>query len=485
MSAALHFARAPWASANSPSRYNLKRRVASLPSLTSEIFTEKVLANQASAVATAAKASFEKICSACSRTYYSENAFMNHMLSQKHKIRVAQIFTAHSISGDEETASMLSSAISLGAPIETGPVITTDLATDAEFSYVVNGIAQATLMVEDPSPSAIGSGQGNAIAPPDSTPSTRSTKLGANDYTLRIKCLFCNLQSSSLDANVTHMAGTHSMFIPERPYLINLEGLIGYLHARVTVLHECLYCGQLRPTTSGIQAHMRDKGHCMIAFETEEKMIEVGQFYDFRSTYSDDESEEEENGAVKSGGVKLGATKNVRYAAGCGVDEADGDGWESDDCSSLGTSDSDSAMPADRARRHTPLTQHALYHDDYELHLPSGRTAGHRSLARYYRQNLHNYPTPAERESRLRAIADSAAGNDPVDADSATRGLGQVVTRADGGLGMLGVSDAKKRVVRVVERKDVTKAQRAQSRYQAGNEKRANHQKHFRDPLLQ
>ena len=37
-------------------RYNLKRRVASLPPLTSEIFAEKVLANKASAAATAARA---------------------------------------------------------------------------------------------------------------------------------------------------------------------------------------------------------------------------------------------------------------------------------------------------------------------------------------------------------------------------------------------------------------------------------------------
>jgi pre-60S factor REI1 len=46
-------------------RYNLKRRVASLPPLFSEIFTEKVLANKATAAATAAKASFEKLCTLC------------------------------------------------------------------------------------------------------------------------------------------------------------------------------------------------------------------------------------------------------------------------------------------------------------------------------------------------------------------------------------------------------------------------------------
>jgi len=61
----------------------------------------------------------------------------------------------------------------------------------------------------------------------------------------------------------------------------------------------------------------------------------------------------------------------------------------------------------------------------------------------------------------------------------------QVVTRANGGLGMIGVSDAKKREVQAVEKRDLKRAQRAQNRYQAGNERRGNFQKHFRDPLLQ
>lgn len=476
-------------SAKLHSRYNLKRRVASLPSLASEVFAEKIVATQASAAATAARASFEKICSHCSRTYYSENAFTNHLLSQKHKIRVAQISARHSISGDDETGSMLSSAISLGEPIEIRPFITTGLVSGRAFSQVVGGLVQDAQMVDDPVtplsapfPSAMVSGQEYSIVPRNVIPSTTSTELGGTDNTFRLICLFCNLRSSSIDANVTHMASTHSMFIPERSYLIDIEGLVGYLRDRVMILHECLFCGLLKPTTSGIQAHMRDKGHCMIAFESEKEMIEVGQFYDFRSTYLDDESDEYENGTSKVGGVDVVATEYGKQTAVIRENEADDDGWESDDSGSQKPLDNDSDMPA---VRHRSLTPHVIYHNDYELHLLSGRTAGHRSLARYYRQNLHNYPTPAEWEIRLRAIADSAAGKRPNKAESATRGRGIVGTRADGGLGMLGVPDSKRRAVRAMERKNVTKAQRAQTRYRAGNEKRANYQKHFRDPLLQ
>ncbi|KAL8870649.1 MAG: hypothetical protein Q9198_007582, partial [Flavoplaca austrocitrina] len=73
------------------SRYNLKRRVASLPPLSSEVFAEKVLTAQATSTAAAAKASFEKQCPACQKTYYSENAYQNHLGSQKHRLRLAAL----------------------------------------------------------------------------------------------------------------------------------------------------------------------------------------------------------------------------------------------------------------------------------------------------------------------------------------------------------------------------------------------------------
>jgi len=68
--------------------------------------------------------------------------------------------------------------------------------------------------------------------------------------------------------------------------------------------------------------------------------------------------------------------------------------------------------------------------------------------------------------------------------DSTDRGR-ELVSRANGGLGMIGVSDAKKAEIRAVEKRDRKREQRARNKYQAGNEKRANFQKHFRDPLLQ
>ena len=118
------------------------------------------------------------------------------------------------------------------------------------------------------------------------------------------QCLFCNYVSPTMDLNLNHMSRQHSFFIPEKDYLVDLAGLINYLSETVNVLHQCLFCHKQVHTSSGVQTHMRDRGHCMIAYGTEEEQMDVGEFYDFRSTYSDEESETEED--EPNGGVKIG-----------------------------------------------------------------------------------------------------------------------------------------------------------------------------------
>ncbi|KAI9835867.1 MAG: hypothetical protein M1819_001765 [Sarea resinae] len=516
-------------------RYNLKRRVASLPPLASEVFAEKVLNAQATSSAAAAKASFEKSCAACQKTYFSENAFQNHLGSQKHKIRVASLRKGGVARGDDETASVMSSTFSLGEPIETASQVSADATTDDEISEVAKAVGETSI------------GDGESTTKPHNgtvqsgseSLSRTATKESPSQPIPLNKCLFCNYDSPSLDLNVSHMFKIHGMFIPEKPYLSDLSGLIGYLYEKIAEFHECLFCHKLKGTAAGIQTHMRDKGHCMIAFDDEEDMIEVGQFYDFRSTYSehddsDSDMDSEEEGHRRAGGVKLGAKRDgttkmvISDENGAEVevssddDLGEGQGWETDsDASSLASEDL-TAVPLDHTHRFEKLSSHrhhshanphphhhrdgyhshahhthphAVYHDDYELHLPSGRTAGHRSLARYYRQNLHNYPTPAERIQNRRAIAEGRATSDS-DSDSEDDGQRQrrqgrgrdsnrqLVSRANGGLGMLGVSDVKKKEVKAVEKRALRAEQRARKQYQWGVEKKGNSQKHFRVCIL-
>lgn len=516
------------------SRYNLKRRVASLPPLSAEIFNEKVLANKATAAATAAKASFEKACAACNKTYFSENAYQNHLGSQRHRINVARRGTGAG-DGDDAT-SVMSSTFSLGDSLAESNG-TLDQEAEAEFVDVVQKMKGTAIDEKEedatspvsrrPSrPHHSGASEARPEHPlsdttssqqTSRTPSVANSTQESPDAPLR-SCMFCSYTSPSFPLNMDHMFKIHSLFIPEKDFLVDLEGLTRYLYEKVTIDHECLYCGKAKFSTHAIQTHMKDRGHNMIAFNTEDEMLEIGEFYDFSSTYSDpeDEVESDDDGSnsTSKGGVNLGARRSEQTvgADGESLPDAEEDGWETDSTISDVPTDEITSVPIDdRSHRYAQLklsrhhshndprphrnadgwhsrahpTPHAVYHDEFELHLPSGRTAGHRSLNKYYRQNLRNYPSPAERESRraITAGSGSASSGDEemsdADNDRPSRGR-EVVTRANGGLGMIGVDDAKKKEVRAIEKRHRREQLRQRNRYQAGNEKRGNFQKHYR-----
>lgn len=413
------------------SLYNVKRRVASLPPVSQEVFTEKVLAAKATSSAAAAKASYERTCVACQKTFYSENSYQNHVRSSKHRSREAALKKKGALADD--ASSVMSSAFSLGDPV--------NQSVSGDTESTVSGV---TSKVEDIKVSENGAGKKEESSVADDE--------NEEEYPTS-RCLFCLEHAADLQANVEHMFKAHGMFIPEREYLVDLEGLIKYLHAKITQNYECLYCHAIRGNAEGVRTHMRDKGHCMIGFDSEEEQIEIGQFYDFRSTYSDADEDEDES-AENDGGVPV---------------DDDDDGWETEDSSATSV-EADDDKPYKGPK--------PIYVSDFELHLPSGRSVGHRSLARYYRQNLHNYPTPEERASRQLAIENGTA--EPEDQKQNRNHNRAVISRANGGLGMLGATTQQKREALANERRERTRAQREEQKYTAKVNRRANNQKHYR-----
>jgi pre-60S factor REI1 len=277
------------------------------------------------------------------------------------------------------------------------------------------------------------------------------------------------------------------MFIPERPYLADLEGLMKQLQRKVSEYHECLSCGKVKSTVFGVQTHMRDKGHCKIPFTTEAEQLAIGDFYDFRSTYSDEEDEDEDSDTEEEqhGGAKLGSRRKAKVVGENGEElgeEGDAEGWETDSSASSLDSADLTAVPAEghihqyerlkrhphhssrdprnhrqadgwhsRAHKHT----HAAFYDDYELHLPSGKSVGHRSLNKYFRQNLTNYPTAEERAERLAIEAGESGEEDNNKKDrsivlrNGQRFKRDIVPR--GTVGLANVSDEKRRELRKSE----------------------------------
>ncbi|KAJ3498112.1 hypothetical protein NLG97_g1370 [Lecanicillium saksenae] len=465
-------------------RYNLKRRVATLPPISAEVFTEKVLQARATTTAETEKAYFEKSCEACNKTYYSENAYQNHILSQKHKQNEATAGPRN----EEETKSVVSSTFSLGESI---PAAKNGVDSDAEdeFNQVIEGLQKAKLSQQRPSPVK----RPNNPRPvadeasedaDDAATETETVNGTAQEPTWTLNsCLFCNFESPSVALNAQHMEKIHGMFIPEKPYLTDLDGLVQQLQSKIGEGRACLFCDKVKASVYAVQTHMRDTGHCKIPYSTEEEQLDIGDFYDFRSTYSDPEESDsdEETGEDNAGGARVSKPKAKRESKE--DEDADGDGWETDSSASSLDSADLTAVPAEghyhqydrlskhphhahddprprhqadgwhsRAHKHT----HAVFYDDYELHLPSGKSVGHRSLNKYFRQNLTNYPTAEERAERL-AIEGSERrpGSDDEDDGRMVRRergrgrAGAVVPR--GTAGLIGASDEAKKAVRKEE----------------------------------
>ncbi|RSL80434.1 hypothetical protein CDV31_017125 [Fusarium ambrosium] len=500
-------------------RYNLKRRVASLPPISADVFTEKVLQARAASTAEADKAYFERGCDVCQKTYYSENAFQNHLSSQKHKAKEATS-TTNPVPGraDDETTSVVSSTFSLGEPVATGRD-EVDSDAEEEFNHVVEGLQKARIAEQRPSPVKRPSNPRPSAQDPENEPdATRASDSktpvpATQEPTSTLEsCLFCNYSSPTVSLNTHHMERFHGMFIPEKKYLVDLDGLLKQLQDKVHQHHQCLYCDKVKSTVFGIQTHMRDKGHCKIPYSSEEEQLDIGDYYDFRSTYSDEEELSDDESVVdeKTGGAKLGARRAAKVTAEDGEDIAEGgegDGWETDSSASSLDSADLTAVPAeghihqferldkhphhsrqDTRHRHQADGWHshahkptrAVFYDDYELHLPSGKSVGHRSLNRYFRQNLHNYPSAEERAEQL-AIEEAAQDEEGLASDGqlihASGRSREMVPRGMGG--MVGVTEQHKRGARKAEERGRTLEQVHTKRNDWAYGKKLNNHKNY------
>lgn len=242
-------------------------------------------------------------------------------------------------------------------------------------------------------------------------------------------CLFCpakkQLHFATLEENLDHMFKAHGLYIPEKKYLVDPEGLIGYLGEKIGLGNVCLVCSYQGKNIEAVREHMCSKRHMKIPYETEDEKLEIGDFYDFTSSYGDIPQSESGN---------------------------DNEDWEdvSDDGEGEGEGDEDEDEDYENTIPEDPIIDMGT-----ELILPSGAVVGHRSMAKYYKQNF-----PPERvlsEGQGTVIA------------AETRHFANPVLKEQLAITKRAWGHQKKR--------EDTNDRRAQ--------KFINNQPHFRDPLLQ
>lgn len=294
-------------------RYNLKRKVAEMPPVTAEVFQHKVLAQKAEVEAQQQSKAKTMHCQICNKTFSSENAYSNHMSSKKHKdLEAAEA---------KKQGSLVTEGL-------TSDIIKTKESKETDQRNTESENAESSRDNDDDD---------------DDDDDIEEDTLEVTD------CLFCPHHSVSLEENMKHMTRSHSFFIPDLEYVVDLKGLLTYLCEKVGIGNMCLFCSEKGKnffSTEAVQCHMVDKGHTKINYEGD-AVLEYADFYDFSSSYPDYNPDE-----------------------GSQVDEIQG-------------------------KENTLVVNEQTL----ELCLPSGAKIGHRNMRHIYKQNL-----PPERSNHSKAI---------------------------------------------------------------------------------
>ncbi|SNX82096.1 related to REI1 - cytoplasmic pre-60S factor [Melanopsichium pennsylvanicum] len=454
-------------------RYNMKRRVANLPPVRADVFNAKILERRAALAQEAQSVAVHELkCEACDKKFASQNAMGAHLNSKKHKENVARL--------DKKKASQAGPSSVPADANEDGEQVPLvfRVPKPTSTSSTANDVAKPT---SELSPSIVAAekkqnAKDALLISEDATEEQIQQAIDAKVASSRRidpnhECIFCAKTGFiALSDTLAHMSKVHGFFIPDREYLMDLPGLVGYLADKVAIGNICLYCngrGKGFHNAESVRNHMLDKFHCKIAYSDQEDQLELGDFYDFTSSYPQDEDEDWEDAedAEDEDDEDM---------------EVDGEGRVLD----LTTRSKKSSRDVDTEDRDDQIR----YGDsELELVLPSGARLGHRSLRRYYQQSLRETPLNASTNDddlsrryggggalARRLIAESGMGHHDGDGTLVTGRHGQVIKARNRG-------EAREAKRHISEFRDRNRREQYMTRIGFRN----NNQKHFRDPLLQ
>eukprot|EP00043_Microstomoeca_roanoka_P007527 m.72438 g.72438 ORF g.72438 m.72438 type:complete len:500 (+) comp13858_c0_seq1:794-2293(+) len=160
-----------------------------------------------------------------------------------------------------------------------------------------------------------------------------------------IDCMFDTYRADTFEENLAYMSEKHGFFVPHLEYVDDLQGLIRYLQVKVGNYFTCIYCNKQCSGLEAVRQHMADKGHKQVDY-SEEGQLEICDYYDFSSTYPDNEQLTDEQRSASLDMVPVQDNSGaIKMVAGL------------------------------------------------ELALPSGHNLGHRAMQRYYKQRFKKEDT--------------------------------------------------------------------------------------------
>lgn len=341
-------------------RYNLKRRVASLPPISSEIFAEKILQQQAQEDQTEALNTGRKGRENGPRQVTKKDKKREDRLQRRQASNQAAEEASTIKRGENRPsspASEISLSFSLGDPVsESGE-------SNADNSSVRNSDIDSQV------------GSVSDIDHESETASKFDTEtIGDDEVDRELKrrqerskpippnhCFITGKEFATVEENVQNLWKTYSLFIPEKDFLTDLTGLMTYLGEKVGLGNMCLYCNFEGRSLESIRDHMIAKSHIKIPYESVEDKLEISEYYNFTSSY-----------------------KHQRKAKSS-VANGEDDEWEDEE----ENSDEEVVEGDAEGSDEEEYDQDAAYIDSTGVELVIGNMrVGHRSMARYYKQNF-------------------------------------------------------------------------------------------------
>lgn len=350
-------------------RYNLKRKVVELPPVTEEQFNfrmAKVLQDKQAALEHDAKhkqsvkreetkktgVKTMTKCVPCQKTFTTVGAFENHLVSKKH---IANAKKNPAVADAVETIQKKLDIVSTDENDDD-----TEASSSPEDSPKNMTDEQVALSLEE---------------------FKKTVPLAKTD------CIFCTHEAEDFDANLSHMLKEHGFFIPDVEFLVNAEGLVGYLSEKVKLGNFCLFCngkGKLFRDYHDVQKHMTALSHCKLPYDDEDDVDELMDFYDFSSQYASSKKKQK---------------KQIMTIKESGEGDEDAE-WETDSEASIDEDEEVVDDEEDSDYDESEAVHTINVSETGELVLANGKRLGRREFSRYYKQRFR--PDEA-RESVLAA----------------------------------------------------------------------------------
>ncbi|CUM67456.1 uncharacterized protein PRCAT00005152001 [Priceomyces carsonii] len=346
-------------------RYNLKRKVAQLPSISSDVFAEKILDSQRRAEEQPEVDEFGFVID--TKRGGKRTLFTKKLEERTRRGRTFEASVRESRTESPYSVTSHLSEFSLG---DSMAETFSNAETGSELNYTESDFTDLDGMYE------LDSETESWEEDMSETESLENVDIMPISH-----CFICGRNNHNAEENARHMFSSHGLYIPKRSYLSDLDGLLTYISEIITIYNECLVCNFQGKSLISIRQHMCSKGHCKLPYETKEEKLAIAQFYNFDSHTSLTH-------------LPIHSRKHVSF-------EDQGEEVIVNVLPDLPTL-------ADSIRDPISNDNYSLVHVDptgVELTLPTGSRIGHRSMVRYYRQNVA-LPRENSESQRTVAVAD-------------------------------------------------------------------------------